>query len=121
MEKTEALSLIRDFTRSMPVSGMGLLYLMEKGSDVVKATSEAEYLAAVDQQIAEARERNHVCLLSRQVSLNLFRIRHPDKGLQLWIVHVLSPFSCQFALILPQNRIFFHSRSALSHDPAYQC
>jgi hypothetical protein len=73
MEKTEALSLIRDFTRSMPVSGMGLLYLMEKGSDVVKATSEAEYLAAVDQQIAEARERNHVCLLSRQVSLNLFR------------------------------------------------
>lgn len=72
MNKMEVTALIQDFTKKMPVSIMGLCYLMEKGRETVKETSEEEYLAAVDQQIAEANARNHVWLLSRAVSVDLY-------------------------------------------------
>lgn len=73
MNKSEAKALIMEFEKKMPVSTMGLCYLLEKGSALVQDTTEEEYAEAIDKQIADIEDRNHVPILSRDIALELFR------------------------------------------------
>lgn len=72
MDKKEAQNLIAKFTRNLPLSAMGLCYLFEKGSTQVMNTSEEEYSAAVDAEIAKAEANRGIYLLSKDVALKVF-------------------------------------------------
>lgn len=73
MDKKEAKTLIAKFTRSVPLSAMGLCYLFERGSARVMNTSEEEYSAAVDAEIAKAEADGGIYLLSKENALQVLR------------------------------------------------
>lgn len=72
MDKKEAQKFIANFTRNLPFSAMALCYLFEKGSTLVMNTSEEEYSAAVDAEIAKAEANGGICLLSKETALKVF-------------------------------------------------
>lgn len=72
MDKKEAQKLIADFTRNLPFSAMALCYLFEKGSTLVNETTEEDYSAAVDAEIARAEANGGTYLLSKEAALKVF-------------------------------------------------
>ena len=73
MDKKEAKALIAKFARNLPLSAMSLCYLFERGSAQVMNTSEEEYSAAVDAEIAKAEANGGIYLLSKETALKVLR------------------------------------------------
>lgn len=73
MDKKEAKALIAKFARNLPLSAMGLCYLFERGSARVLNTSEEEYSAAVDAEIAKEEANGGFYLLSKESALKVLR------------------------------------------------
>ena len=73
MENRDAKKLITDFQHNLPISSMALCYLLEKGSEQVKSTTEEEFSAATQQNMEECQKRGHTYLLTLPVALSIFR------------------------------------------------
>lgn len=73
LKKYPMVELVDSFSHNQPQSGMALAYLMEKGIETVKQTTEEEYEAAVDAQIAQVEARGHVPLMTKEFLMEVFR------------------------------------------------
>ena len=73
MNTKDAKKIVSDFTRNMPFSSMALCYLFEKGRTQVMETSEADYSAAVDTEIAKAEANGGIYFLSKNAAMKVFR------------------------------------------------